>query len=128
MHVDTGFPDIENVCLSMFADVATVVTSTGTDLATGPTVKVNRIGGADDRIIDYPQVRVACFAPTREQAWAMAEQCRQITLASIATETGGALIDWAETITPTVQQAYENPDVAQVVAVYRFQLRRPFWT
>ena len=41
---------------------------------------VNRIGGADDRITDYPTIDVEFYAPTRAAAYDLAEQARQIVL------------------------------------------------
>jgi hypothetical protein len=120
-----GWPDAELVMLDLLeATGAPTVTATDETL-TPPVIQVARIGGSDDGITDRPRVEVECFGATRAQAWALAEQCRQLILAASAASVNGALIDRAVSETPAQQLPYANPDVRRVAAVYRLSLRRP---
>jgi hypothetical protein len=148
MELLTGFPDAELVVMALLDPVGTTVTATSdTD---EPVIRVNRTGGENDRISDYPVIEVACFAPDRgiqgsdqppipgrSLAWKMSEQCRQIILAAgrttvtyvdpedpTATEVT-ALIDSARNSTPPDQLPYGNESIRTVIATYRLSLRRP---
>lgn len=118
------FPDAETVLMTMLAPVAHTVTSTPLPL-TPPMIRIQRVGGADDRVTDFPRIEVACYGANRAQAWDLAEQCRQTILASRATVVGGVLVDNATTDTPAQQIPYDAPDVRRVVAYYRLAWRRP---
>lgn len=119
------FPDIEKAMVELLGGVASTVTITPAGFSP-PLVQVQRIGGEDDGITDYPAVQVTCFGSSRAQAWQMAEQCRQLILASQCEEPGGVLIDFARTITPSQQIPDPNTDLRVVTATYRLGLRRPF--
>jgi hypothetical protein len=121
-----NWPDAELVMIDLLAPVpGEVVTFTPASFA-APLVRVLRVGGEDDGITDYPQVEVTCFGATRPAAWSMAEQCRQIILASGGEAPGGVLIDFARTDTPAQQLPDPNPDLRVVTATYRLGMRRPF--
>ena len=56
----------------------------------------------------------------------LAEQCRQLILASPRTLAGGVLIDSARTDNPPTQVPYETTDdVRRVVGYFRLSWRRP---
>lgn len=116
------WPDIEAVLVTLLAPVAQVVTTTPANL-TPPLVQVQRFGGADDGLTDFPVVAVTCFGGTRAAAWSMAENCRQRILASPGEP--GVLIDSAETVTPSQQVPDPNTSLRVVTATYRLGLRRP---
>lgn len=123
------YPDAENVVIGILEPLVTtptaqVVTAAGEDMVL-PTIQVQRTGGSDDRITDYPTVQVKVFAADRPSAWALAEQARQAILAARRTVAGGALIDDTDTVTPAVQLPDEGDDVRTVMAVYRLAMRRP---
>jgi hypothetical protein len=120
----TGFPDVEAAVLDLLDSVASTVTSTPANF-TPPLVQVQRIGGEDDGLTDYPVVVVTCYGASRSDAWEMAEDCRQLILASVNEEPGGALVDSAATITPAQQIPDPNTALRVVTATYRLGLRRP---
>lgn len=123
------YPDAELVMLDLLAPVAATVTHTDDDL-TAPTVQVARVGGSDDGVTDRPRIQVTCYGATRAQAWALAEQARQIVTAAGGTAVSGdnvtgIYIDSARTATPAQQLPERNPDLRTVTATYLLGLRRP---
>lgn len=119
-----GFPDVEKAVTDLLAPVAATVTTTPANF-TPPLVQVQRIGGPDDGITDWPEVAVTCYGTSRAAAWAMAENCRQRILAAPGEAPGGILIDSAATITPSQQIPDPNTTLRVVTATYRLGLRRP---
>jgi hypothetical protein len=126
-----AFPDAEAVVMTLLATIpgVTAVTATPPQI-TGPVVQVNRVGGADDLITDYPRVQVALFYPVAapgdtDAAWALAQQITQLVLAARCTTVAGALVDQAVTVTPVQQVPNDNPNVRRIVAVYQLAFRRP---
>lgn len=119
------FPDAESVVLALLEPVAPTVTATPADLVP-PLIRVQRVGGSDDGITDYPRMEIACYGKDRAQAWQLAEQCRQIVLGSVRTLAGGALIDNARTDNAPNQIPYvTTEDVRRVVSYFRLAVRRP---
>jgi hypothetical protein len=118
-----AFPDAETVIMALLGDIAHTVTSTPNPLVP-PVIRIQRVGGADDRLTDFPRVEVAIYGENRAQAWDLAERCRQRILASPRTVVAGALVDNARTDTPAQQVPYDNTDIRRVVAFYRFAWRR----
>lgn len=124
MGIELGaFPDAEAVVMTLLEPVAPTVTSTPESLVT-QVIRVQRVGGSDDGITDYPRMEIACYGTNRAEAWELAEQCRRVILASVRTEVDGVLIDNARTDNPPTQIPYANPDVRRVIAYYRFAWRR----
>lgn len=127
--LQAAFPDAENVMISLLEplvdDPAHQVVTAAPEQLVLPTILVRRIGGSNDSHSDFPNLAVTCFAATRPQAWALAEQIRQVVLASRRTKVNGVLVDNAETVTPAVQMPEENEDLRSVMAVYRLSMRRP---
>lgn len=119
------FPDAETVVMDLLAQVAPTVTATPADF-TPPLIRVQRVGGSDDRITDMPRVEVACYGADRPQAWQLIEQCRRVILGSYGTTVDGVLIDSARTDNPPTQLPYATTeDTRRVVAYFRFAWRRP---
>lgn len=119
-----GFPDVEEAVTALLDPVAPSVTSTPASF-TPPMVQVQRVGGEDDGITDWPVVQVTCYGGTRAAAWQMAEDCRQRILASQGEVPAGILIDFARTVTPSQQIPDPRADLRVVTATYRLGLRRP---
>ncbi|WP_143267146.1 DUF3168 domain-containing protein [Amycolatopsis thailandensis] len=118
------FPDAETVVLALLEPVAPTVTATPADL-TPPLIRVQRVGGSDDRITDHPRMEIACYGSDRADAWQLAEQCRQLILGSIRTRVAGVLIDSARTDNPPTQVPYATTeDVRRVLGYYRLSWRR----
>lgn len=124
-EVLAAFPDAEAAVCDLLDPVAATVTTTPASLAP-PLVQVQRVGGDDDGITDYPVIAVTCYGATRASAWQMSEHCRQIVLAANCEAPGGVLIDSAQTMTPSQQVPDPNVNLRVVTATYRLGLRRPF--
>jgi hypothetical protein len=58
------FPDAETVLLALLEPLAQTVTATPADLV-APLIRVQRVGGSDDGIIDYPRRGIACYGKDR---------------------------------------------------------------
>jgi hypothetical protein len=119
-----GWADAEKVVMVLLAPIAPTVTSTPNPLV-APVIRVQRVGGSDDGMTDYPRVEVAVYGSDRAQAWDLAEKARQTILASPRSVVNGQLIDNAKTDTPATQTPYDNADIRRVVAQFRFAWRRP---
>jgi hypothetical protein len=117
------FPDAETVVMTLLEPAAPTVTATPADLVP-PLIRVQRVGGSDDGITDYPRMEIACYGKDRAQAWQLAEQCRQLVLGSVRTHVGGVLIDNARTDHSPTQVSYENADLRRIIAYFRLSWRR----
>lgn len=122
-YIPTARTLSHTVVMTLLAPIAPTVTSTPNPIEP-PVIRVQRIGGSDDGVSDFPRIEVAAYGADRQQAWALAEQCRQAILASPRTVVGGQLVDNARTDTPAQQVPYDQPDVRRVVALYRLTWRR----
>lgn len=110
--------------MALLAPVAPTVTATPADLQP-PIIRVQRVGGSDDRITDRPRMEIACYGIHRAQAWQLAEHCRTVILASPRTTVDGVLIDTARTDNPPTQVPYAtSKDTRRVLAYYRLSWRR----
>lgn len=118
------FPDAELVVMDLLADLGTTVTATP-ETITGPMIRVQRVGGADDGITDRPRVEVVCYHSTRPLAQALAGLCRQRIAAAGGTLAGSVLIDRTAVESASLNDTYRNPDVRSVPAFYRLEWRRP---
>ncbi len=119
-----AFPDAETVVMALLEPVTPTVTATPAEL-TGESIRVQRVGGSDDGITDYPRMEIACYGPDRATAWRITEACRRAVLASIRTKVANVLIDDARTDNPPTQVPYAtSEDVRRVLAYYRFTWRR----
>ncbi|PKW15928.1 tail completion protein gp17 [Saccharopolyspora spinosa] len=119
------FPDAETVVMALLEPLASTVTATPATLVP-PLIRVNRVGGSDDGITDHPRMEIACYGQDREQAWQLAEQCRQAILGSPRTVAHGVLIDNARTDNPPTQTPYAHTeDIRRVLGYFRLSWRRP---
>lgn len=90
-----------------------------------PFIRVQRVGGSDDRITDSPVVAIGAFDATRQLAAPLAGRIRQRLLNTPLMVPGKALIDSATTATGPMEVPYG--DVKRVrlfTATYQVQLRR----
>lgn len=106
------FVDIETALEQTLADLGTTGKVTPPNLASEvPFIRVSRIGGPDTRFIDTARVDVDCFGLTRNDAYNLAEACRQRLLNvphvvaagridSVITDSGPREIPWGD---PTVR-------------------------
>ncbi|WP_226351481.1 hypothetical protein [Pseudonocardia sp. ICBG601] len=117
------FPDIEQVLVTLFADIAPTVTEAPEGF-TPPMVRVSRTGGSDDGLTDSPIVETTCYGATRAESWALDGLVRQRVLACAATVVDTVLIDTASTVTPAQQLSDPRLDIRAVSSSYRFGLRR----
>ncbi len=123
MELLPAFPDAEAVVMDLLAAHGTTVTSTPAEI-TGPLIRVQRVGGADDGITDRPRIEVLCYHTTRPLAVALAAECRRTIAAAGCTQVGSVLIDRAFPEMAPSNEGYRNPDIRAVPAVYRFAWRR----
>lgn len=123
MEVLPPFPDIEDFALVLLETVGPTVLATP-EVITPPLIVIRRTGGLDDMITDTSRLQVDTFGATRRQAADLAEQCRQIVLASPATGSGHTSIDQAWTESAPTFVPYGDLKVQRYVATYRLALRR----
>lgn len=120
----SSFVDIEDVALALLASAGTVVLATPTTI-TPPLIVVRRVGGFDNRITDVARLRVQTFGATHTAAYALAETCRQLILASPATRVAGVNIDRAVVEGAPAYVDYGQPPLQRYIATYRIEVRRP---
>jgi hypothetical protein len=120
----SAYPDIEDVALELFAELAPTVLTTPETLVP-PLIQVRRVGGTDNRITDQPRIEVQSFGASHASGRDLAEACRQTVLAAVATTVAGASIDRAWTESAPVYVAYGDPTAHRYVATYRIEVRRP---
>lgn len=124
MELLDAFPDIEDFAMELLEPAGPTVLATP-EVITPPLIVIRRIGGFDDVITDSPRIQVDVFGATRRQAADLAEQCRQLILASPATGVGHASIDQAWTETAPTFAAYDDRNSQRYIATYGLALRRP---
>lgn len=122
------FADIEVVLMVALADLAETDTVTpDDDIDVG--IRINRVGGTDDGITDYPRVEISCYAPTRNEAQQLAERVRRRMLAlggeAFVVDGQKVTIDFCRTDTPPEGVPYDNPDRDRVVSWYLLGLMPP---
>jgi len=123
------FPDAEAIVMALLEGITgtpcvTVTPDNLDDVV--PVIQVNRTGGNDDGITDFPRITVAVFDNRRQPAWDLAETCRQALLGSVRTKVDGTLIDNVRTDTDPQQVPDSNPNIRKVTATYRLAMRRKF--
>lgn len=123
MELLPPFPDIEDVALTLLTPVGPTALATP-ERITPPLIVIRRTGGLDDMITDTPRIQVDCFGANRRQAADLAEQCRQVVLASPATGFAHTSIDQAWTESAPIFVPYGDLSVQRYVATYRLALRR----
>lgn len=119
-----AFPDAEDIGLAMLESAAPTVLATPVDL-NPPLIVIRRVGGGDNRITDQPRLQIQAYGSTRLQARDLAEECRQLVLASPATQVAGVSIDNAFTESGPAFVDYGQPSIHRYIATYRLEYRRP---
>jgi hypothetical protein len=119
-----GWTDAEDVGLALLDSLGTVVLATPVDLQPPLTV-VRCIGGSDDKITNRPRLQIQSYGNTRVEARDLAEDTRQIVLASPGEPVAGISIDYAATEQAPSFVDYGQPGIHRYIAVYRVEYRRP---
>lgn len=124
------FVDVHAALAELLSDLVPsghVVTWTGTDLqdvvASGPLVKVTRLGGDDDRLTARPRVDVGVYAETESAGAPLAERVRQRLLSYPHATTAGVLDRVVTEVAPH-EVPYDDPGVRLFTATYRMATRR----
>jgi hypothetical protein len=124
------YVDVHTALTELLADLVPaghVVTWTGTNLqdviASGPLIKVARLGGDDDRITAVPRVDADVFATTESSGAPLAELVRQ-RLLSWPHNTAAGVIDRVITEVAPHEVPYDDPGVRLFTATYRIATRR----
>jgi hypothetical protein len=123
MEVLSPFADVEDMVLDILSPAGPTVLAIPSQI-TAPLIVVRRVGGSDDGITDVARIRVQTFANTHVDSYGLAEQCRQLIMASPATGVGDVTIDRAVTDTAPAYVDYGQPPLQRYVATYRLELRR----
>ncbi len=121
------FPDIEAALLTYLGDLGYAVTSTPADLKTRlPVLRIQRIGGPNDKTNDYPRVSVQAFTARSYQnpraAQLLAEAVRD-KMRALPAVVDGVRLDIAETESGPVSLPWPDVDVTVVQAIYRLTTR-----
>ena len=124
------FVDVHAALTEVLTDLVPaghVVTWTGTDLqtviASGPLIKVSRLGGGDDRFTATPRVDIDVFATTESTGAPLAELVRQ-RLLSWPHATAVGVIDRVTTEVSPHEVPYDDQGVRLFTATYRVSTRR----
>ncbi|MDV6277868.1 hypothetical protein R3Q06_30730 [Rhodococcus erythropolis] len=127
---ETLYPNVEDVLMAYLASLAETDTEPPVD-DDGIGIQVNRVGGSDDGITDYPRVIITCHHPDPRGASKLARQVQQ-RMANISgidivvdDEPKPICVDFCRTDTPPESEPYENPDQRTEVAYYVLGLQRP---
>lgn len=115
------FPDVE-ASLVAYLTAATGVTAsveTPSNLEKLPGfIRLIRGPGADDGFTDAPSIDVEAFAPTRQEARALAESVRAAMLDLAGHRAGEVLFDTVRTAVGPYWLDYRNRLVHRVIASY----------
>lgn len=129
---DTLFPDIEDVLMAFLTPLGETDTEPPDPDEGGRGIQINRVGGHDDGISDYPRVMIVCHDPDPRAASKLARQVanymERIVDAEIDVEDEPKPIgvDSCRVDTPPEAEPFENPDVRRVVAYYALSLSKPW--
>lgn len=119
------FCDIEAAVIALIADIIPAATIAPPDLGSmGPFARVSRFGGSDNLITDTARVDVDCFAATRAEAYAAAEQVRQRLLCAPHVIDTVGTIDRAATLTSPNEVPWADPNLRRFTASYSLTSRR----
>lgn len=127
---DVEWPDIEDVLMAYLAQATGETTDTEAPEDGESGISINRVGGEDDGITDYPRVEISCYAPTRNAARQMSGTVRQDLLilggqSVTLPDATSVYVDFCRTDVPPESVQYANPGRHRHVAFYRLGLRRP---
>ncbi|MBH0121559.1 hypothetical protein I0Q12_19410 [Rhodococcus sp. CX] len=128
---ETLFPDIQEVLMVYLAPLGETDTEPPpTDDGIG--IQINRVGGHDDGISDYPRVQITCHHPDPRGASKLARQVRNLMdriageAIVVEDEPKPICIDSCRVDTPPEAEPYENPDARREVAYYALSLQKPW--
>lgn len=126
MTVAAPYPPVELAVCDFLADLGTCGTETPAATETElPYIRVNRTGGADDRITDEATVSVDVFDANRSDALALAETIRARLTMQLPATTGHGTLDFAATaVAPGQSPPTDTDNLRLAVASYRITLRR----
>lgn len=119
-----SWPDVEALVVAYLEgalDGPEVATTTPADLEGRAFVKVTVQTGTDDGVNDRALVDVQSFAPSREGARNLAEDCRAAMHALVArdfSDNGSELVDRVQTSLRPAWVDYKNPRIHRFVASY----------
>lgn len=125
---DLRFPDAEKVFRDLYTPLAHTVTVFDPSFER-PVILVQRVGGSDDGFTDYARMSVTVFADTREEAWALAGEVRETTLAHSGKRVGGPaplgiVIDKVGNDTGPRQVRERDPDQKAIPLQFRAAFRK----
>lgn len=127
---ETLYPNIEDVVmvyLDGLADTDTVPPRNKRKIG----IQINRVGGSDDGITDYPRISVVCHHPDPREASKLARRVQQRMLnisgrdIVVDGEPKPVCVDFCRTDTPPEPEPYENPEARREIAYYLLGLQRP---
>lgn len=126
---ETLYPNVEDVLMAYLAAVAE--TDTEPPVEGGIGIQINRVGGSDDGITDYPRVMITCHHSDPRQASLLARQVqnRLGRIAGVPIPVEGepkpVCVDFCRTDTPPESEPYEHPEQRREVAYYLLGLQKP---
>lgn len=129
---DTLFPDIQEVLMAYLAPLAETDTEPPIDPDEGIGIQINRVGGGNDGISDYPRVQITCHHPDPQGASLLARQVanRMENIPGVAIDVEGEpkpiCVDSCRVDTPPEAEPYDNPDARREVAFYALSLQKPW--
>ncbi len=119
------WPDIENVLIDYLAGLADDAGGSTPGDLTGTYLRVERIGGGNDRVTDAGRVDVEAFASTRDQAFSIARAAQQ-RLEATPYVVGGVVVDLVDTIIAPTWRPWSNTAVKRAGGTYTVHARRMF--
>lgn len=127
---ETLYPNIEDVLMAYLADIEDTDTEPPIQ-NDGIGIQINRVGGSDDGITDYPRVSIICHHPDPRGASKLARRVQQRMLnisgndIIVDDEPKPVCVDFCRTDTPPESEPYENPEARREVAYCLLGVQRP---
>lgn len=121
------FPDVEQAVISLLTGLGTADTETPSNLVANlPFIRVNRIGGTNDRITDAARVDVNIYAVKRTDAATLAETVRQRMLSypHVITIPVACVLDDVITDVAPNEVPWGDPAIRRFTSSYRVTARR----
>lgn len=125
------YPDIEVALIALLGDLGYAVTSTPADLQDRlPVLRIQRIGGGDDRdsVLDFPDVNIQAFtarsAGSARAGWALMGTIRARMDALLGQSVaGGGLLCSAQLTSGPIETPWPDAAICVVAATYRVTTR-----
>lgn len=124
------FADIETELMAYLDDLGYTVTSTPVDLKDRlPVLRIQRVGGTDDKSSDFPRVSIQVFAaadpdqPRAAQDLAEVIRDRLNNDLPAMSQPAGALLDSSSTESGPSSYPWPDPAVRVAQAIYRLTVR-----